>query len=426
MKKFYSTVLACALAFTAFAQAPVSTKVEKVFTNEITSGIEVKKADLSKTLSTPSKLPFKAPYDLTVDHALVAGKSFFHGNLTNKTNNEDYGYITNIEITAPDAEGNVLIKNLLSDFFDIPTNDLQATIYNEVVGASETSEGVEATFLEIGLNQDLFTYDGNTMKVYFYFKYSDGRYYIDDTANLTFLVYSDGSLGSAYQDEIDMGIFVGFETASGFSGYTPWKGVLIVKPNATMTAERVLDINEDNQAQVESVTYDVYAEYNDEYKAVVLLNFLESYEFVPFFVDAEAGDALAIDAVAGAVSLSQPVGEFPAGVYNYYFYNGETEEHIIAEATYTTDETTGNAVLASPEMLLMSDLGWVEYFLDIELKLPFNVNGEVSGIKEVIATEDNSNAPVEYYNLQGIRVENPAAGIYVRRQGSNVTKVLVK
>lgn len=42
-----------------------------------------------------------------------------------------------------------------------------------------------------------------------------------------------------------------------------------------------------------------------------------------------------------------------------------------------------------------------------------------------IAT-DNSNAPAEYYNLQGVRLngDNLPAGIYIRRQGSNVEKVL--
>lgn len=34
--------------------------------------------------------------------------------------------------------------------------------------------------------------------------------------------------------------------------------------------------------------------------------------------------------------------------------------------------------------------------------------------------------PVEYFNLQGIRVSNPDNGIYIRRQGSNTTKVMVK
>ena len=37
--------------------------------------------------------------------------------------------------------------------------------------------------------------------------------------------------------------------------------------------------------------------------------------------------------------------------------------------------------------------------------------------------ETSDNAPVEYYNLQGVRVTNPANGIFIRRQGATVTKV---
>lgn len=45
-----------------------------------------------------------------------------------------------------------------------------------------------------------------------------------------------------------------------------------------------------------------------------------------------------------------------------------------------------------------------------------------SGIAN-IATE---NAPAEYFNLQGVRVDNPSNGLYIVRQGSSVSKVLVK
>lgn len=53
-----------------------------------------------------------------------------------------------------------------------------------------------------------------------------------------------------------------------------------------------------------------------------------------------------------------------------------------------------------------------------------NVNDPVvTGVEDVTVDE---NAPVEYYNLQGVRVANPENGIYIRRQGSKVGKVLVK
>ena len=44
-----------------------------------------------------------------------------------------------------------------------------------------------------------------------------------------------------------------------------------------------------------------------------------------------------------------------------------------------------------------------------------------AGIDEIIV---DNNAPVEYFNLQGIRVDNPGTGIYIRRQGSLVEKVI--
>ena len=38
----------------------------------------------------------------------------------------------------------------------------------------------------------------------------------------------------------------------------------------------------------------------------------------------------------------------------------------------------------------------------------------------------DENAPVEYYNLQGVKVENPENGIYIRRQGSKVSKAVIR
>lgn len=48
-----------------------------------------------------------------------------------------------------------------------------------------------------------------------------------------------------------------------------------------------------------------------------------------------------------------------------------------------------------------------------------NVN---TGIDEVTVPTDDT---VEYYNLQGIRVTNPTGGLYLRRQGNRVTKVIL-
>lgn len=59
------------------------------------------------------------------------------------------------------------------------------------------------------------------------------------------------------------------------------------------------------------------------------------------------------------------------------------------------------------------------------MKAKFTFKGTL-GVKNVTVAE-NADAPVEYFNLQGVRVAEPQAGsLVIRRQGSNVTKVLVK
>lgn len=46
---------------------------------------------------------------------------------------------------------------------------------------------------------------------------------------------------------------------------------------------------------------------------------------------------------------------------------------------------------------------------------------QTSGIDAVEA--EDADAPVEYFNLQGIRVDNPAHGIFIKRQGNKTSKV---
>lgn len=50
------------------------------------------------------------------------------------------------------------------------------------------------------------------------------------------------------------------------------------------------------------------------------------------------------------------------------------------------------------------------------------IPADPASVTEIAVDE---NAPVEYFNLQGMRVENPANGLFIKRQGSKVTKVVL-
>lgn len=56
-------------------------------------------------------------------------------------------------------------------------------------------------------------------------------------------------------------------------------------------------------------------------------------------------------------------------------------------------------------------------------KRKFEDNGFFSGIDDVEVSDEE--LPVEYYNLQGVRVINPTPGIYIQRQGNKVRKIRV-
>ena len=47
-----------------------------------------------------------------------------------------------------------------------------------------------------------------------------------------------------------------------------------------------------------------------------------------------------------------------------------------------------------------------------------------SGIDDIVTGDEN--APVEYYNLQGIRVSDPTPGMYIMRQGTTTSKVIIR
>lgn len=55
-------------------------------------------------------------------------------------------------------------------------------------------------------------------------------------------------------------------------------------------------------------------------------------------------------------------------------------------------------------------------------------DGNITGVENVtISNEDiDEDAPVEYYNLQGVRIMKPEKGLYIQRQGNSVKKIMIK
>ncbi len=61
---------------------------------------------------------------------------------------------------------------------------------------------------------------------------------------------------------------------------------------------------------------------------------------------------------------------------------------------------------------------------DVIIPLTAYNSAAITGVESITTTPDATTAPIEYYNLQGIRVASPQPGqILIRRQGPNVSKI---
>jgi hypothetical protein len=196
----------------------------------------------------------------------------------------------------------------------------------------------------------------------------------------------------------------------------------IVDPNATVTVDAVLCVYNGNWSKIGT---DEYAALSDEEKTALkqanaaddmvatynvkkftLTNYpnskLEDVCFYPNPLDCD--EAKCELQIKGATSKTQII----------IFGGGYDAEHKGATAsTYTITGKSGKEYSGKycPNINRL--------FIDnFKVYAP-----DASGIENAIVDE---NAPAEYINLQGVRVANPAKGIYVKRQGNKATKVLVK
>ena len=104
------------------------------------------------------------------------------------------------------------------------------------------------------------------------------------------------------------------------------------------------------------------------------------------------------------------------------------DEKLVTSVTFagqTTDDESGvSTVLTTPNYLLVDETGFGFNVSDAKIEIFDMGLFAPTAIKNVSADFDE-NAPVEYFNLQGVRVENPANGLYIKRQGNKVAKVIL-
>lgn len=96
------------------------------------------------------------------------------------------------------------------------------------------------------------------------------------------------------------------------------------------------------------------------------------------------------------------------------------EQPIVLNFASDYTPAAGNVVVTNCTDAAKFDLVAADWHLEAKDGNLVLAEGETTGIDAIVADE---NAPVEYYNLQGIRVAEPSNGIFIRRQDNKTTKV---
>ena len=87
---------------------------------------------------------------------------------------------------------------------------------------------------------------------------------------------------------------------------------------------------------------------------------------------------------------------------------GESANYMVGFASSVNADGTVNIYQFNPGIRLA--------------KYVFDATGE-GGVEGTIATD--ANAPVKYYNLQGVEIANPENGLFIKKQGAKAEKVIL-
>ncbi len=424
MKKLYTLLLAAAVTLSAAAAAPLQSLRQatapvnpvqfKEYNTKANATIDVEK--LSSTL---------AKAEAEVSSRAVEYPSFDRKYMLLSTQTPEATVVDAAPCHLyedPDAPGAGLFY--LENFIMQNTNKIECTFDPQDV------QGTTYMFLTIPSGTVLFSQNGMDYKLRFLAYDSEGNpgLYTDDIEFVLFpngqLVYPYENCGIAYITDNYYGSWICDPT--------------MVEINGSYKSEDMSDYNASTgQATYSTFECDVYGEYSSEYGMLLIANFDGYGSTISGVVDL---DAKTVSVPSQYITSFRPyqteqiwADAHIAGLSS----SATTLDPMLLELASVDGKTkvTGEGALlvvpANEELnALYPNDGWNKLQLfsdlyDIEITLDFEIPGLASsGIEETVVSDEN--APVVYYNLQGVRVENHSNGLYIKRQGNKATKVLVK
>lgn len=416
MKKLYTIALAAAVAFSASAAAPLKAPkasdvnfafkgatVKELATKaqfERNATIGARPATTAVKHGSPAKAAISSmaellgPYDYTI--------TIYANGSANTANSV-------LSIVEGTEENEVIFQGLR--YSDV-----------DVKGIVDFAAGTITCYPQLLMEMDEDpNFPGTSMNMYLY-GWNETLDQEDRQGNCVFTLNADGTISS---DDV---FTYGVEGLPGYS-YALFDGLVLTKSSLNTKIE-FSERDTDNEGHFLN-TYTDYIDWcESEYvenavvggeslgECVFLKNFLyapnsaitEVYN-IPVQIDRDS-ETIFIDTWYWFAYSHPEIGSGKAAIIGL---NGNRIELI--EGTYSGNTISWDGIWGA------YDDGWFGYYKGCTLTLPFSLGED--GIRDVAV--DNENAPVEYFNLQGMRISEPAAGqIVIRRQGNKTTKLYVK
>lgn len=413
MKKFYTLLAAAAVTVSASAMQVAPKALQALPAGQ----------ELAKSFVFPAGIPVQdASLRSLPSDQDITGTYFLKGNLTYTGGSEDI--MDSFTLVAGAEQGHYVVKGL---YFGTDANDLQATLQTMI-----DNKGQEFSALVIPSGQVWVTIQGRVYKIYPGCKtaegwgadFSEGG---DDDA-LVFAYLGDSFVPVwGFQGVADDEIGIVYATAvdGGYSGNCV-TGSSLLFANATFDAI----VTEDGE-NGEEYQDDLYVEQAFNRGRLVGV------------------DVYGIGGMPGALKLRKTTVDgtleakdsWAADFYKdknsqeltpAYYTNAAVENQTISDMTVTasTSLKNGNTFISFGDYLVvwipeLNALGADYYEPTITCTKDFEMGGPAA--IEGVSADVDANAPVEFFNIQGQRIDNPANGqLVIRRQGSKVEKLIVR
>lgn len=384
MKKFYTVLAAAAVAISAVAAPTFATDAAK----------SIKKCP--KTIQSFQSVKPSTRLAAPVTAASVSSVEDILGiyEVSANSYSADGQYTSYATLSAVEGKENTVKFNGLL---------YQDVVFEGVVDCAAgtiTCEGGQYIL-------DAYDQSYNTVRIYLFSAESvadASAGNIDETSPIVFTIAADGSI--SYDKTIVLG-------AQGGAGAVDYLDQIVYEPSDANTTIEFGEYSVDDEGYFteEVVEYTTYANSVLSGSTVTVSGFVYGdCEDIDIDFDLATGKAVLGPQYAFTITVQGT---------NYDIYVG-----ALGTSSMTAIEGTvaGNVISWTGDWAFMCDAGIVSMHKGAKLTFSFNLDG--SGVSDIAV--DNENAPVEYFNLQGVRVENPSNGLYIRRQGNVATKVLVK